>query len=75
MKLKAEDYDHVFHTGYFATYGRGQASKVHLVLVSSHRAICGCAHKNEFQWCAHGIEYSYLTCEKCKRVARQFLGK
>ena len=58
-------------TGYFAntkTY-----TQVHLVNEYT-KPICGSRiGKKEFQFNAMGIEYGYIECAKCKKLAKKLL--
>ncbi len=57
-------------TGYFGIPG-GTGRLVHAVNESG-RPICGHRLHTEsrFQWCAHGLVYEMLECERCKRKSR-----
>jgi hypothetical protein len=58
-------------TGYFGIPGSRKGNfTVHAV--SSGKPICGTRmpDKAEFQWCCHSINYQFLECEKCKKIAR-----
>jgi len=60
-------------TGWFGipgANGRG-STKVHLV--RGGRPACGArlSPRQEYQWCAGGVEYAYLECERCKAIARR----
>lgn len=60
-------------TGWFGVPGNRRGSFVHVV--NAGRSICGFrpVRASEFQWCAHGIVYSFIECKECKRRARLFL--
>jgi hypothetical protein len=61
-------------TGYFAKVGKRVASKVHIV--AGGFPLCHFKSNygpEDFQWCSHDIFYEYLTCEKCKQLARKIL--
>ncbi len=58
-------------TGFFAIPGslrESDCTKVHLV--SEKKPVCG-SHLRigmEFQWCAEGMHWGYLECERCKKI-------
>ena len=61
-------------TGYYGVPGSSKGSfTVHAVMEG--KPLCGWRpRKNmEFQWCAGGIRWDYLECERCKAKARPLL--
>jgi len=57
-------------TGYFADTKGG--SEVHVVDTTTNKTICKRTFKvRKFQWCSHGITFSYIECEHCKKLARE----
>ena len=64
-------------TGYWGIPG-GQHSRstmVHLRNRENGRPVCGSipGKKQEFQWCAAGINWMYLECRKCEKMNRNRL--
>jgi hypothetical protein len=61
-------------TGYYGIPGK-HGGKVHLDIEG--RPACGSRiHKDSrFQWCAHGIQISYIECKHCLRIAANLLRK
>jgi hypothetical protein len=60
-------------TGYFGVPGSRKGNfTVHAVSGYPRRTLCGTRMPAaaEFQWCCHGINYQFLECEKCKKIAR-----
>lgn len=60
-----------FQTGWFGIPG-GPAHRslpVHVVRTGTRQPICGArvGPKQAFQWCASGIQFSYIECERCKK--------
>lgn len=55
-----------FLTGYFADakVSEFKRSKVHIVN-SDKTPICGTKVSGDFQFCANGIQWDYVECEKC----------
>ena len=58
-------------TGYFAN--EKTHTKVHLV--ENGVPVCGCeiGSDKQFQWNAQGIQFRYIECEKCKKIAKILL--
>ena len=59
----------MLQTGYFGSEKTLRPSKVHVFNTETRRADCGAAMgpNSHFNWCAHGVYFSYLTCETCRR--------
>lgn len=56
-------------TGFFGIPGREPTHNSHKVhVVDKDKPVCGTRihPKAQYQWCAHGIERSYVECERCK---------
>lgn len=64
-------------TGYFGRASskgvRAISTKTHVV--EGHKPICGYRPHSTmlFQWCAPGIQLSYVECPKCKVLAQKRL--
>ena len=61
-------------TGYFGVPGSARGNfTVHVVARTG--PICGWRPRKEmqFQWCANGIQWSFIECDSCKRAARKLL--
>jgi hypothetical protein len=61
----------VTSTGWWGIPGRtpyGRSPVVHAVHES--KPICGqkIDHRAEYQWCAYGLQWDYLDCDKCKQI-------
>ena len=64
--------DSVISTGWFGEPGKtNRKSKVHLV--SKGKPVCGAkmGPRQQFQWCSHDIQWGYIECESCRKVARK----
>lgn len=58
-------------TGFFADTKGG--SEVHVVDTTTNKTICKRTFKvRKFQWCSHGITFSYIECDTCKTLAREY---
>lgn len=58
-------------TGYYGVHGsRRERFTVHVV--QDGRPLCGWrpGPKQQFQWCAWGVQWSYLECHSCRRLVR-----
>lgn len=58
-------------TGYYGIPGK-VGGKVHIHF--NGHPVCGAKIHPlaEFQWCANGIRYEYLECEKCEAIAIKY---
>lgn len=61
----------MYETGYYGVPGYHRASMVHLI--RDGRPVCGFrpANTSEFQWCAHGIKFTFLECPRCREHAKK----
>jgi len=55
-------------TGYFGIPGRPERNSHHVHIVDGGKPVCGThVHpKAQYQWCASGIERSYVDCQRCR---------
>lgn len=71
--ISDEDHKMSAVTGYFGIPGSSRGSfTVHIVAVSG--PLCGWRPRKEmeFQWCAGGIKWDFVECDRCKRAVKNF---
>jgi hypothetical protein len=74
---QAIDIECIAITGYAAKEaGIGRCSSCVHVFINS-RGLCGYkpTGKMRVQWCAYGVVFSYLECDKCKEKVREVYRK
>ena len=77
-RFKVETYpvgwDNELQTGWYGIPSR-EGGSVHVLSLVTNRPLCGMKphRKAEFQWCAHGVNFSYVECKRCNERARKRL--
>ncbi len=61
-------------TGYYGIPGE-VGGPVHIV--QQGRPVCGSRVRDDsrFQWCAHGVAWHYVECQRCRRIAESTIAK
>lgn len=63
-------------TGYFGVPGSSKGRfTVHVI--NNGKPLCGWKPRSDmaFQWCAHGVQWTYIECDRCREKSIKYLPK
>ena len=65
----------MFATGFFGVPGSSRGKFTVHVVTDGGRPLCGWRPRKEmeFQWCANGIQYSCIECDRCRDKAQRIM--